>query len=475
MRSLTSLAAMSCALLLGAAACTGGEPPPDTITKRITVWTEQGDRANIAATEKIIHDFEQATGIGVRLLPVHRSSLHRLLRSASPSPDRPDVVGRLPLATLQVLATRDMVDTDAVGEVMDDLGKDTFQPHALALTSHGDDQIGIPSDVWVQLIVYRKDLFAKAKLPVPDSLNKMLKAARSLDAGKRAGIALPTAADDPSTEQTFEFFALANGCDLLDGDGDVALDSSSCVATFRYYAKLAKTSPRRGTQTGESARDAYLAGKAAVVPWSSAILDDLAGLDSKALPTCPKCRHHPAYLAKNSGVVSAVRGPHGNKPVQYGDIASWTILNGADTEAAKSFVTYMMDDGYRRLLDVAPAVRIPAREGTDHDPRAFLNAWAGLKTGANHRTSLSQVYAPTVLDLLRSSSSNLTRWGLSPRRGTYASAVLDELPVSGAVNAAVEGRVNAASAAQRATEDVDSKERALSPSPGPSTTPSPGG
>ena len=46
-----------------------------------------------------------------------------------------------------------------------------------------------------------------------------------------------------------------------------------------------------------------------MVIWSSFILDEMAGLRNDALPTCPECEDDPAFLAKNSGVVTAHPGP----------------------------------------------------------------------------------------------------------------------------------------------------------------------
>ena len=59
--------------------------------------------------------------------------------------------------------------------------------------------------------------------------------------------------------------------------------------------------------------------------WSSFILDEMAGLRKDALPTCPQCKSDPAFLAKNSGVVTSIQGPSGSGPATFGEITSWTI------------------------------------------------------------------------------------------------------------------------------------------------------
>ena len=48
-----------------------------------------------------------------------------------------------------------------------------------------------------------------------------------------------------------------------------------------------------------------------MIIWSTFILDEMAGLRNDALPSCPECKKDPAFLAKNSGVVTAIQGPSG--------------------------------------------------------------------------------------------------------------------------------------------------------------------
>ena len=51
-----------------------------------------------------------------------------------------------------------------------------------------------------------------------------------------------------------------------------------------------------------------------MIIWSTFILDEMAGLRNDAKPTCPECKQDPAFLAENSGVVTAIQGPSGDEP-----------------------------------------------------------------------------------------------------------------------------------------------------------------
>ena len=222
----------------------------------------------------------------------------------------PDVVGALPLAAVSQMATNDLLDTDAAKAVVDELGRGTFSPRALELTGRTASQLAVPSDGWAQLLFYRKDLFDKAGLPrAATPSTRSAPAAQKLNTGGVAGITLATAPNDAFTQQTFENFALGNGCQLVDDAKNVTLDSPQCVATFELYDDLVKNYSVPGAQDVDTTRATYFAGKAAMVVWSSFLLDELAGLRNDALPTCPQCKADPAFLAKNSGIVTAIAGP----------------------------------------------------------------------------------------------------------------------------------------------------------------------
>ena len=62
-----------------------------------------------------------------------------------------------------------------------------------------------------------------------------------------------------------------------------------------------------GNQDADTTRATYFAGDAAMVIWSSFLLDELAGLRSDALPTCAQCKKDPMWLAQNTGILTGYR------------------------------------------------------------------------------------------------------------------------------------------------------------------------
>jgi multiple sugar transport system substrate-binding protein len=453
----THAIAMGVTALLGlgtVAACSASAPPAASSgTGQITVWSEENDADRVAATQKIIDGFTASTGIKVKLVGVAEDQFQQLVTSDAAAGKLPDVVGALPLAAVQYMASNDLVDTGANEDVVKSLGQATFDQNALSLTKYKDKQAAVPSDAWVQLLIYRKDLFDKAGLAAPTSFASIQRAAQQLNSPQTAGITMATVPGDAFTEQSFEYFALANGCQLVDKSGKVTLNSDACISTFKTYSDLVRNDSVRGGQDVDSTRATYFAGKSAMLVWSSFILDEMAGLRKDALPTCPQCRTDPSYLAKNSGVVTAIQGPDGAKPAQFGEIGSWTVTHSGNTDAAKKFVAYMLDQGYPNWLGLSPEGKFPVRQGTSADPKKFITAWRSLKTGVDTKARLSAYYPQSVLEQLESSPARIDRWALPQGQGALLGATLGPLPVPKAVSAAA-GGLDPAQAAGQAQDAV---------------------
>lgn len=436
----------------GLVACGKGGSKSDS--SQITVWSLEDVADRVTATKAIIADYTAKTGVKVNLVTVNEDQFPSLIASSAAAGELPDVVGSVSLAGIRTLAGNDLLEPDANKEVVDKLGRDTFSPRALELTSEGGKQLAVPSDGWGQLLVYRKDLFDAAGLPAPDTYEKIAAAAAKLNTGGVAGITAATAPGDVFTQQTFEHLALANNCQLTDDSGKVTLDSPECVEAFRFYGDLMRSHSVKGAQDVDTTRATYFAGKAAMLIWSPFILDELAGLRNDAKPTCPQCQKDPTFLAKNSGFVTAIKGPNGTEPAQYGEISSWAVLDGAG-DSAKSFVEYMLSDGYPRWFGMSPEGRFPVRKGTADDKEKFLTAWNTSKAGVDAKKPLSEVYGEDVLTVLRQSPDTFQRWGLTQGQGKLVGAILGELPVPKALADVVGGKSDAAAAAARAQKDVE--------------------
>ncbi|MGW0804923.1 ABC transporter substrate-binding protein [Nonomuraea sp. NPDC002799] len=449
-------AVLSVALLAAAslAACGDDGGGQSSASNEITVWTEENLPDRTAVQNTIISEFTQKTGIKVKLVGVAEDQFSQTITAAAAADDLPDVIGALPLSAVRELEANELLDTETPGKVVDQLGRATFSARALELDTSGGKLLAVPSDGWAQLILYRKDLFEKAGLQPPDTFERLEAAAAKLNTGGVAGITLAIAPKDSFTAQSFEHVAQANGCQLVDASGNVALDSPQCSRAFEFYAKLARDYSVKGKQDVDSTRATYFAGKAAMMIWSSFILDEMAGLRKDALPSCQECRSDPEWLAKNTGVVTALKGPDGSAPAQYGEIVSWAITRDAAKDPAARFVSYMMKEGYERWIGMAPEGKFPTRKG-------FEETWNKLPAGVDSKKPLADVYPADVLDALRKSPDTLARWGIPQGQGKLVGATMGELPVPKALSAVVDGSLTPQAAATQAKTDVESIKRGI--------------
>nr|WP_246531029.1 extracellular solute-binding protein [Streptomyces bathyalis] len=459
-------AAAAVAVSLGAALLAGcsanARTGPDRPDDKITVWTLENLPARMAAEKKMVARFEKKSGVRVELVGVDEGQLPQLIMSAAASGHLPDVIGSLPLGQAWQMYGNGLLNTKAPADIVKELGRGTFNPNALELTSDGPARLTVPSDAWLQLLVYRKDLLKKAGLPAPDSYATMLDAARKLDRGRMHGISLATDPADAFTQQSFEDLALANDCQLV-GKGKVTLDSSACRRTFATYDELAREHGAPGTQTVDTTRATYFAGRSPMMVWSSFLLDELSGQRADAVPSCPECKKNKAFLAENSGITTALKGPDGKKPVQFGEITSWAVTKTAETGASRKFVKYMLSDGYEDWFGMAPEGKIPVRQGTSDDPRKFTRAWHSSRLGveAKVRKPLNSIYPDELLDELTEGIGVMRRWGFTQGEGALVGATNGELPVPKAIGAMTSGQTSPDEAARESQDEIDALRRSL--------------
>jgi multiple sugar transport system substrate-binding protein len=406
----------------------------------LTVWNNEFQPDRMEATQAILDDFTEKTGIKTKQVAVPEDQLPTLMTNAAAAGELPDVVLATPLQQSQQYAAEEIFDSEAAQTVIDNLGADTFSKNAIELVSKDDLATGVPSDGWGQLLIYRKDVFDKAGLEAPQTLDDVTNAAKQLN-GKddMVGITLATAAGDGFTAETFEHVALANGCQMVNDAGDVTFDSPECAETLRWYGDLASNYSVEGAQDVDSTRGTYFAGRAAMMFWSPFLLDGMAGLRADTKPSCKECKKDPAFLAKNSGLVGPLTGS-GGEPSQFGQVSTFNISVDAPTEDAQALVEFMMNEGYTRWLALSPQGKYPVRFGDSEDPEKFKTAWAELESGVDKKAPLSDSYSEESIASLGSGVENFERWGFAQGQGPLMGALGGEQPVANAVADVIGGK-----------------------------------
>lgn len=428
--------------------------------RALIFWSTEEQPERAKATQAIIDRFTEATGVNISLVLTNEDILDSLMAANLAAGTLPDVMFH-PVDYAAAWYAEGILSSEAATQVIKDLGEEQFS--ALNMVSDGmGGYISVPTDGWGQVLLYRKDLFDANGLEAPTDFDKIMAAAEALNdpANNFYGI---VAATDPGavfTQQTFEHFALANGVQLTDGEGNVTLNTPAMVGALRFYTDLVTNYGPPGVIDVASSRATYFAGQAAMIVWSPFILDEMAGLRDNALPNCPECADDPAFLTKVSGIVPTFVGPDGDQPAQYGQVSLMGISTNAPPEAM-DFVKFWLSDGYLDWLSVSVEGKFPMRRGTPDNPNEYVEGWSKLPTGVDRKAPLGDFYSQEVIDTIVQGATSFDRWGFAQGQGQLVGGVYQELVVPQALSDIINGAVTpeeAAAEIQTRVEEIKAEQ-----------------
>ncbi|GAB4527722.1 MAG: extracellular solute-binding protein [Anaerolineae bacterium] len=417
-------------------------------------WSTEEQPERAAATQAIIDRFTEETGINVSLVLTNEDILDSLMAANLAAGTLPDVMFH-PVDYAAAWYADGILSAEAATAVIEELGADNFS--ALNLVGDGmGGYVAVPADGWGQLLIYRQDLFDAAGLEAPTTFEAIMTAAETLHDPDNNFYGI-VAATDPSavfTQQTFEHFALANGAQLTDDEGNVTLNTPEMVEALQFYTDLVTMYGPPGVVDVVSSRATYFAGQAAMLVWSPFVLDEMAGLRDAALPTCPECTDDIAFLARNSGFVPAFVGPSGSEPAQYGQVSLMGISADAPAEA-QEFVKFWLTEGYLDWLGVAPEGKFPMRRGTMDNATEYLEGWGTLPAGVDRKAPLGDFYSQEVINTIAEGATGFARWGLAQGQGQLVGGVYQELVIPRAIADILSGTLTAEEAAEQIQAEVE--------------------
>jgi multiple sugar transport system substrate-binding protein len=388
--------------------------------KQITFWTTEVEKDRLEIQREIAHAFTRKTGIGVLVVPVQENLLSERVTAAYAARSLPDVLFH-PIEFTIGWVEAGILDDRSATEVVNHLGEKTFGAGPLNLARCQGGYAAVPVDGWGQLLLFRKDLFQKKGLPVPNCWDYILKAAQALHNPPLIwGFEAATDPGQTYTQQVFEHFALSNGVGLTGPSGRIDLNTPKMVQTLEFYKALVRFTPP-GNIYWLNTRMDYLSGRAAMIIWSPFILDELSGL-RKDQPVVPDIvRGDPGFLAKNTGFVAIIHGPKGT--AQYGQINYLGITRDADRALAKQWVKFLLNDGYLKWLGMAAEGKLPVRKGTREEPNRFINGWMSLEFGVTTRGKVSEFYGMDVVKSIVAGMEGFDRWGFAEGKGALISKI----------------------------------------------------
>ena len=193
----------------------------------IRFWTTEEQPERLAKQEEMAAAFREKTGHTVEVIPVSESDLGTRATAAFAAGDLPDVIYH----TLQYVlpwAEDGILDAEANDEIVEELGRDTFAPGAIAMADFEGIVAAVPVDGWTQMLIYRKDMFDEAGLAAPDTYENVQAALEALhNPPEMYGFVAATKVDENFMSQVLEHVFLANGASPVGAEGFAPLDEAA--------------------------------------------------------------------------------------------------------------------------------------------------------------------------------------------------------------------------------------------------------
>ncbi len=413
-------------------AATTAEPIAIGPYPRLTIWVNESAPAYRALMEQMVADFTADHAIDVEWRLVSPMLLPRLVETAvsTDTLDLPDLILH-PIEFTVGWAERGILDPSAAEQMLDLLGRDTFNPNALALAQVNGQITALPSDGFQQIIIYRQDWFEREGLAAPDSYETMLTAAETTSDPENLinSFVIPTESNLRTTHQMFEHLALGNGCQLIDNDGRVGLLDEACRQAIDFYFTIVHNYSPSGVQTDTSTRNAYLEGRTGLIMGPPSLLPMLAGLDPANPPRCPDCATAD-FLAQNSGILTRVSGSGPNaQAANFSHVNYLGVTSSADLTLVEPFIQFWFNEGYAQWLTLESERRVPMRWGTATAPRQFIDEW-GQTPLSDTGLSLQDIYGADVVAMLRDDIAGADRWGIPQGHGRLTTHLYEDLTIS---------------------------------------------
>lgn len=198
---------------------------------------QQVEQERQDAVQAIIDGFQtENPGIKVEQIPVNEDDYDTKITALGGSGELPAII-ELSQDQAKLNAKNQFTNLDAVDAVIKEKGENEFFDGALNVTKteDGAHYVGVPVSGWVQGIWVNKAMLADKGLEVPTNWDEVLDVAKAFNdpANKKYGIALPTA-DVTFTEQVFSQFALSNGANVFDKDGNATFDTKEMQEAMEY-------------------------------------------------------------------------------------------------------------------------------------------------------------------------------------------------------------------------------------------------
>jgi multiple sugar transport system substrate-binding protein len=342
--------ALTATLGLSAAACGGSSGAAgDDNDKTVVLWHMEQPPNRVAAFQKLIDSYNATNPeYKVQAQVQDWNQIYTKISGAVQSKTQPDLLFTIPDFTTYV---RPLGSVRPVTALVDEMDKAHQFGDAAKAPYRDDDQYwAVPLYGMVQMLWYRKDLFAKAGLAeAPKTWSELLADAQKLTSGNQKGIALP-AGKNLATDQVLYSLMLTGGAgNFFNADGTPNFDNPNTVKAISYYQELLKQSPSdSGNYSWGEPQAAFNSGAAAMAIEKGQYL---APFESESGRPASDLGCAPIPTADEGGQAGSI---------YYSNAAM--VMSNTDEKAAgaEAFLKYILQpENYGNFLNAEPGLFLP--------------------------------------------------------------------------------------------------------------------
>ena len=312
-RSILRVAGIAVAGILAAgtlASCSAGGDSAESKTLRVTlanhVWTD--------IVKDKIPEFEAQSGLKVELTQLGEDQLSDQYNvKLNAGTDEIDVMMYRPLQEGKLFAENGYLADLTERVTADDTWNwSDFQAGPVNSTTYQDKVVGVPTITEQEVLYYRTDLLEAAGLDVPETLDDLEAAAKTINEANPgvAGFVARTSASAAVTQ--FSSYLYSFGGDFIDDDGNATIDSNAAKEAYAYYGGLLNQYGPENISTDMSWPEAaaiFAQGNAAFYTDASSLYKNLTEAENST-------------VSESVGFAPFPAGPDGSKPY---NVPSWAL------------------------------------------------------------------------------------------------------------------------------------------------------
>lgn len=356
----------------GLAGCVGSSPRQDDQVE-LEFWHTDPQEDRVQLINKLVSNFEDQYDdpVSIDAQGVEETSINEQVLAGGAAGTLPNVL--MPNTQMvQQLGSEGLLDTNAVGNAIEQIGRDRFNEGPLTHMSASEGgHFAVPHNAFVSTLWYRQSQFDEHDLDTPNTWETIRESAQTLhDPGSNQfGIGLGTS-QEVFTRECFMTFALSNNARVVNADGDVVFNSPEMVEALEFYAELADLNPP-GKHAYDELRTLYLSENLHNMMWSTYILDDILEEggqemvdDTEIVPTVNRERNVLAGFVKGLTILNAEN----------------QNITDREVEVATDFVAWLYsDDAYIPFLHLDPGGFRPVlndvNEKDQYQEHEVIAAW----------------------------------------------------------------------------------------------------